>query len=346
MSGAPRSAAINGYGRIGRCVLRALYAGGHRSALAVLAVNDLAQPESMAYLTGRDTAHGRFPASVSYAGGDRMMVGGDPVRLLSEPAPERMPWRELGVDLVFECSGSCTDLAGLRRHLDAGAGKALLSSPGAPEVPVCVVGLNEELLGADVDLVSAGSCTSNAILPVIDVLDRVFGVEAGSITTLHAAMNDQPWTDRHHSALRLARAAGQSMIPVPTGLAQGIERVLPRLAGRFCSSAMRVPILNVSAIDLTVQLARPLTAAAANAALVEACAQRLGGVIGCTEEPLVSCDFGGDPRSGIVDLAETRVSGHLLRVLVWFDNEWAFSNRMVEIALRWLSAARSAAAPQ
>ena len=339
-----RRASINGYGRIGRCLLRALYARPRRPALSIVAVNDLAPVQSMVYLTERDSVHGRFPAPVRRDGDDAMAVAGDRLRLLSEPDAERLPWGALGVELVFECSGALSSADELRRHARAGAGKVLLSWPGTPEVPVFIAGLGESSPPADADIASAGSCTSNAILPVIDVLDRAFGVVSGVVTTLHAAMNDQPWTDRHHRQLRLARAAGHSMIPVPTALAQGVGRVLPHLAGRFVTSAVRVPVLNVSAMDMTLQLSRRPSADGANAALAEACAGRLSGLVGTVDEPLVSWDFVGDPRSGVVDVAETRTSGHLLRVLVWFDNEWAFANRMLELALRWLGADASESA--
>jgi erythrose-4-phosphate dehydrogenase len=329
--------AINGFGRIGRCVTRALVerqADGDALPLELVHVNELASLDTMAYLCRYDSTHGRFPGQV-VAGDDWLELNGRTVRVTHEPDATRLPWRAQSIDMVLECTGVIGDRAGARAHLEAGAARVLFSQPASPDVDATVVfGINHQLLHGSERIVSAASCTTNCIVPVIATLHRAFGVAHGVITTIHSAMNDQPVLDAyHHTDLRKTRAAARSIIPVDTALAAGIGRILPELAGRFEAQAMRVPTLNVSAMDLSVLLDSDVDAAAVNAAFAAAADDR---VLGYTEEPLASCDFIHDPRSGIVDASQTRVSGRrLVKVLTWFDNEWGFANRMLDVALHW-----------
>ena len=329
--------AINGYGRIGRSVLRALYESRLRSQLQVVAVNELADARTVLHLTRYDSTHGRFPGTLE--GDDRQLrVNGDAITLLRQPDISDLPWGELGIDIVLECSGAFSDRATAEQHLRQGAGRVLFSQPGEPDVDATVVyGVNHEALQGDHRIVSAASCTTNAIVPVIRALHQSVGIDSGTITTIHSAMNDQPVLDAyHHTDLRKTRAASQSIIPVDTGLARGVERVLPEMAGRFTAQALRVPTLNVSALDLTVLTCSDTDTGAINRALHDAAQSGFKGVLGYTEEPLASCDFNHDGRSSIVDSSQTRVSGkRLVKVLTWFDNEWAYANRMLDVAAYW-----------
>ncbi|MET0379666.1 MAG: glyceraldehyde 3-phosphate dehydrogenase NAD-binding domain-containing protein [Spongiibacteraceae bacterium] len=338
--------AINGYGRIGRSVLRALYEGAHKSRLQIVAINEPADLATVAHLTKYDTTHGRFPGTVSHethsAGdGQWLIVNGDRIAVSHSTGLTDLPWREHNVDVVLECYGGYTTPAELSGHLAAGAKKVLLSQPGAADIPAIVWGINHTRLQGYETIISAASCTTNCVVPVIKVLDDVFGIEYGITTTIHSAMNDQPVLDAyHHTDLRKTRAAFQSIIPVDTGLAAGISRVLPALGARFASHALRVPTINVSAMQLAVSL-RPnatgsgATVAAVNAALARAAAGELAGVLGYTDEPLASCDFNHDARSGIVDASQTRSAGNLINVLTWFDNEWGYANRMLDVVAYW-----------
>ncbi len=329
--------AINGYGRIGRSVLRALQESPHREALQVVAINELADGATVAHLTRYDSTHGRFPGAVELHG-DRLRIGGKEKLLLRQPSISELDWRAAGVDTVLECSGAFTDRQTAEGHLAAGAKRVLFSQPAQADVDATVVfGVNHEHLAADHTVVSAASCTTNGIVPVIAALDDAFGIESGTITTIHSAMNDQPVLDAyHHTDLRKTRAAGQSIIPVDTGLARGIERILPHLKDRFTAQALRVPTLNVSAMDLTVVVRADVTEAAVNKALQLAAHSRFDGVLGYTEEPLASCDFNRDSRSSIIDACQTRVSGQrLVKVLTWFDNEWGYANRMLDVVRCW-----------
>jgi erythrose-4-phosphate dehydrogenase len=330
--------AINGYGRIGRTLLRALQESPHRHALAVVAINEVADAATVAHLTRYDSTHGRFPGEVVLEG-DRLRIAGRDKRLTRHADIAALDWRQEGVDLVLECTGAFSDRATAEGHLHAGASRVLFSQPAEADVDATVVyGINHGDLRADMRVVSAASCTTNGIVPVIAALHDAFGIEFGTITTIHSAMNDQPVLDAYHNTdLRKTRAAGQSIIPVDTGLARGVERILPQLAGRFTAQALRVPTLNVSAMDLTVTLSRDVDDAAVNAALAAAAAQRFSGVLGYTEEPLASCDFNRDSRSSIIDACQTRVSGRrLVKVLTWFDNEWGYANRMLDVAAHWM----------
>ncbi len=329
--------AINGYGRIGRSILRALYESPLRQEMAIVAINELADAGTVLHLTRYDSTHGRFPLPLA---GDatQLRVDGDAIALLNHPNIDALPWKALGVDLVLECTGAFSDRATAEQHLRQGAGKVLFSQPAQADVDQTVVyGVNQRELSAAHRIASNASCTTNGILPVIKALDDAIGIEYGTITTIHSAMNDQPVLDAyHHTDLRKTRAASQSIIPVDTELARGIERILPDMAGRFTAQALRVPTLNVSALDLTVLTRQDTDVAAINRILREASQSRFDGVLGYTEELLASCDFNHDPRSSIVDASQTRVSGsRLVKVLTWFDNEWGYANRMLDVAHYW-----------
>ena len=329
--------AINGYGRIGRSILRALYESSHRDELSVVAVNELADARTVLHLTRYDSTHGRFPQALDGDAG-QMRVGGDAIALLRHPDINELPWAELGVDMVLECTGAFSDRATAGQHLQRGAGKVLFSQPAQSDVDQTVVyGVNQQELHSDHRIVSNASCTTNAIVPVIKALEEAVGIEAGTITTIHSAMNDQPVLDAyHHTDLRKTRAASQSIIPVDTELARGVERLLPEMAGRFTAQALRVPTLNVSALDLTIHTCRDTDEAEINRILREASQSRFDGVLGYTDELLASCDFNHDPRSSIVDASQTRASGkRLVKVLTWFDNEWGYANRMLDVARFW-----------
>ena len=329
--------AINGYGRIGRSVLRALYESEARNHVQVVAINEPADSKTIAHLTKYDSTHGRFNGTIS-ASEHSLTVNGDSIKILHNQALDQLPWGALEVDVVLECSGSFSDRESAEQHLVSGAKRVLFSQPAESSVDATIVyGVNQQRLTGDETIISAASCSTNCVVPVIKVLDEAFGIEGGVITTIHSAMNDQPVIDAyHHTDLRKTRAAMQSIIPVDTGLALGIDRLLPELTGRFQAQAMRVPTLNVSAIDLSVMLKNQVDTASVNAALLAATHGNLRGVLGYTEEPLASCDFNHDPRSGIVDASQTRVSQQtLVKVLIWFDNEWGYANRMLDTLLSW-----------
>ena len=329
--------AINGYGRIGRSVLRALYESGAREWVQVVAINEPADSKTMAHLTRYDSTHGRFPGTVNVSE-DSLTINGDDIAIVHEKDLSALPWGQHGVDVVLECSGTFTDRDTAEQHISSGAKRVLFSQPADPSVDATIVyGINHSILTGNETIVSSAACSTNCVVPVIKVLNDAFGVDGGVITTIHSAMNDQPVIDAyHHTDLRKTRAAMQSIIPVDTGLALGIDRILPELTGRFQAQAMRVPTVNVSAIDLSVMLNANVDTAAVNAALEAAANGPLDGVLGYTEEPLASCDFNHDPRSGIVDASQTRVSQQkLVKVLIWFDNEWGYANRMLDTLLSW-----------
>ena len=324
--------AINGYGRIGRCVLRAFYESTNYADLRIVAINDLADSTNLAHLTRYDSTHGRFLGTVT-AGDDYLDIDGDRIRVSSCADLQSLDWTD--VDLVMECSGTFTDRSQAEIHLARGAGKVLFSQPAESDVDNTVVwGVNHESLQAGQRILSNASCTTNCIVPVLDVLDRELGIASGVITTIHSAMNDQPVIDSyHHHDLRRTRSAMQSIIPVDTALAKGIERILPRLSGKLSAQAIRVPTVNVSAMDLTVVVEKETASAAINDMLRARAAELPENVLGTTDEPLASCDFNHDPRSAIVDLTQTRVAPRgLVKLLIWFDNEWAYANRMLDVA--------------
>lgn len=333
--------AINGYGRIGQSVLRAIYTSPLRQQFTTVAINELADIDTLTYLTRYDTTHGRFPLPVDNNGRE-LLIDGDAIRILREEDPERLPWRELDIDLLFECSGSFSDRATARRHLDSGAKRILLSHPANPDMDATVVfGVNDQQLRPEHRIVSNASCTTNCIVPVIHLLDTTLGIDHGLITTIHSAMNDQPVIDSYHNTnLRLTRSALHSIIPVDTGLSRGIQRILPHLAGRFQCLHLRVPTINVSVMDLSVNVRRGTTVEEINRIMREAAEGRLRGLLGYTQEPHASVDFNTDPHSGIIDATQTRVSGdRLVKLICWFDNEWGFANRMLEVGHAWLSLA-------
>ncbi|MGL5392287.1 MAG: erythrose-4-phosphate dehydrogenase [Shewanella sp.] len=331
--------AINGYGRIGRSILRALYESGKRQQIQIVAINELAKPEAIIHLTQYDTTHGRFGLKVKRHE-QQMLIGDDAITLLHEPDPAKLPWRQLDIDIVYEATGAILDRQSCEAHLRAGAKRVLVSHPSSADVDGTIVyGVNHELLRAEHTVVSNASCTTNCIVPVIDVLDKHFGVKSGAITTIHSAMNDQQVIDAYHDDLRRTRAAGQSIIPVDTKLARGIERILPHMKDKFEAISVRVPTINVTAIDLSVTLAKAVDIARVNQVLESAANGRFNGILGYTDEPLVSCDFNHDPRSSIVDGTQTRVSaGHLVKLLLWCDNEWGFANRMLDTSLAMVAA--------
>ena len=335
----PLRLAINGYGRIGRCFLRALFESPVTHNLQVVAINEPANLESMAYLTRYDSTHGRFPGQVEL-GENALRLNGRSIAVSHARQPEDVAWRDLGIDLVIESSGCYGRRAELTRFLAAGCPRLLLSHPGfsGNDVDATIVaGINQHSLNGNEQLVSAASCTTNAIVPVLDLLDREIGIEQVLLTTLHSVMNDQPLIDGyHHDDLRRTRSAMQSIIPVSTGLARGIERLLPQLSERVHAKAIRVPTLNVSAIDLTLTTSRDISVAEINALLAAAAHGPFVRLIAYSEAAHASIDFNHDAHSAIVDGSQTRSAGpRLLNLFVWFDNEWGFANRMLEVADHW-----------
>lgn len=331
--------AINGYGRIGQSVLRTIYSSPFRSKFSIIAINELADIETLTYLTRYDTTHGRFPYPLSYDK-DILKIGDDSIKILSKADPAELPWGDLGIDLLFECSGTFADRETAEIHLHSGAKKILLSHPATPAVDsIIVFGYNDSQLQADHKVVSSASCTTNCVVPILDILDREFGIVNGVTTTIHSAMNDQPVIDSYHQTnLRLTRSALHSIIPVDTGLAKGIDRLMPQLAGCFECLHVRVPTINVSAMDISVNVRKGATVEAINGAIREAAQGPLQGLVGYTEEPHASVDFNTDPRSSVFDGTQTRVCKEtLLKIFCWFDNEWGFANRMLDVSNKWLS---------
>jgi D-erythrose 4-phosphate dehydrogenase len=324
--------AINGYGRIGRTLLRALYERGEQE-IKVVAINELADAEGIAHLTRYDTTHGRFGAEVTLQG-ETLCVDDDQIVLLHQPDISQLPWDDLAIDIVCECSGSFNRREHAQMHLTAGAKKVLFSQPALTEEDVdatIIWGVNQHILQPHHQIISNGSCTTNCIVPVIKLLDDAFSIESGAITTIHSAMNDQPVIDAYHPDLRRTRAAGHSIIPVDTKLAAGVERILPKFAGRFEAIAVRVPTINVTAMDLSVTVHKKVTVRDVNQLLLRAARGEFVQILSYTDEPLVSADFNHDPHSSIVDGTQTRVSHHhLIKLLVWCDNEWGFANRMID----------------
>ena len=331
--------AINGYGRIGQSVLRAIYENGLQDQFQVVAINELSDLETVTYLTRYDTTHGRFPVSVEHDG-KQLLVDDDAIQILNESDAEDLPWAALDIDLLFECSGSFKSRALADLHIHSGAKRLLFSQPATDEVDATIVfGLNETLLKPEHQVVSAASCTTNCIIPVLDLIDKELGIVNGVTTTIHSAMNDQPVIDSYHQTdLRLTRSAMHSIVPVDTGLDKGIDRLLPHLAGKFQCLHVRVPTINVSMMDLSINVQKETTAADINKILQKASKQGpLKGLLGYTEEPHASVDFNRDSRSAVVDGTQTKVSeGRLIKLVCWFDNEWGFANRMLDVAQHWL----------
>ncbi|PAU66690.1 type I glyceraldehyde-3-phosphate dehydrogenase [Pseudomonas sp. PIC25] len=325
--------AINGYGRIGRALLRSLYERGLERSIHLEAINDLGDAPTLAHLTRFDSTFGRFSGRIAQEE-DNLEVNGQRIRLLREREPGNLPWGELGVDLVLECSGKFKKRPQAELHLDAGARRVLLSHPMESADLTVVYGVNHNQLGSQ-QIVSNASCTTNCLAPLAKVLHEAVGIRQGLMTTVHAYTNDQNLLDRPHHDLYRARAATQSMIPTSTGAAKTIGLVLPELSGRLDGLAVRVPTPNVSLLDLTFTAERPASVEAINDALREGAQRMPAGVMECNELPLVSSDFNGYPVSCVADLSHTRVQGDLVKVLAWYDNEWGFANRMLDVALAW-----------
>ena len=331
---------INGYGRIGRNVLRALYESGRTGELQVVAINDLGDAATNAHLTRYDTAHGKFPGTVA-VDGDSMVVNGDRIKVLAQRDPSKLPWGELGVDFVLECTGLFTSKAKAAAHLAGGAKKVVISAPGGDDVDATVVyGVNHDVLRASHTVISNASCTTNCLAPVAKVLHEHIGIVGGLMTTIHAYTNDQVLTDVYHSDLRRARSATMSMIPTKTGAAAAVGLVLPALKGKFDGFAVRVPTINVSLVDLTFTAARATTVAEIDGLMKAAAASGpLKGVLAYTDAPLVSIDYNHDAHSSTYDATMTKVTGGtLVKVCAWYDNEWGFSNRMLDTTLAWSKA--------
>ena len=331
--------AINGYGRIGRCILRALYEGPHRGAMRIAAINDLGDTNTNAHLTRYDTAHGRFGAGVA-VDGDALVVDGDRIRVLAERSPAQLPWAELGVDAVLECTGLFRTRDKAQAHLEAGARRVVISAPAGRDVDATVVyGVNHDVLRAHHTLVSNASCTTNCLAPLAKVLHEAVGIEQGIMNTVHSYTNDQVLTDVYHKDLRRARSATQSMIPTKTGAAAAVGLVLPELDGRLDGFSVRVPTINVSLVDLTFRASRATTAEEIDAAMQAAADGELQGVLAVNDEPLVSADFNHCPYSSVYDSSMTKVlGGDLVKVCSWYDNEWGFANRMLDTTRALLNA--------
>jgi glyceraldehyde 3-phosphate dehydrogenase len=332
----PIKVGINGYGRIGRNVLRALYEANRQKDIQIVAVNDLGDAETNAHLTRYDTVHGPFRGEVK-VDGDSMVVNGDRIRVLAERDPAKLPWGQLGVEFVFECTGLFTSKAKAGLHLTGGAKKVVISAPGEKDVDATIVyGVNDKVLKASHTVISNASCTTNCLAPLAKVLHEKIGIVAGVMTTIHSYTNDQVLTDVFHKDLRRARSATQSQIPTKTGAAAAVGLVLPELNGKLDGFAVRVPTINVSLVDLSFAAKRATSVEAINAAMKEAANGPMKGILAYTDGPLVSIDFNHDPHSSIYDATMTKViDGTMVKVCAWYDNEWGFSNRMLDTTVAW-----------
>jgi len=332
--------AINGYGRIGRNVLRALYEGKRRDELQIVALNDLGDVNTNAHLTRYDSAHGLFPFDVQ-AGNGELIVDGDRIKVCAERDPAKLPWKELGVDIVLESTGLFASKKKSSAHLAAGAGKVIISAPAGTGVDATIVyGVNHHILKSADQIISNASCTTNCLAPIAKVLHDTVGIEHGLMTTIHAYTNDQVLTDVYHSDLRRARSATQSMIPTKTGAAATVGLVLPELDGRLDGFSMRVPTINVSVVDLTFRAGRETTTEEIDQAMRAASEGELKGILAYCDQPLVSIDFNHNPASAIYDASLTKIlGGRLVKVCAWYDNEWGFSNRMLDTTLAFANAA-------
>ncbi|PWG61284.1 type I glyceraldehyde-3-phosphate dehydrogenase [Sediminicurvatus halobius] len=330
---------INGYGRIGRNVLRALYESGRSDEIRVVAINDLGDAETNAHLTRFDTAHGRFPGTVEVSDGN-LVVNGDAIRVLAERDPAKLPWGDLGVDVVLECTGLFASKEKASAHLQGGAKKVIISAPAGKEVDASVVyGVNHHVLRPEHQVISNASCTTNCLAPIVKPLHERIGLEQGLMTTVHAYTNDQVLTDVYHKDLRRARSATMSQIPTKTGAAAMVGLVMPELDGRLDGYAIRIPTINVSIVDLTFTAARETSVKEVNSILREAAEGELKGVLAYNEAPLVSVDFNHDPHSSIFDATLTKVGGgRLVKACAWYDNEWGFSNRMLDTTVALMNA--------
>jgi glyceraldehyde 3-phosphate dehydrogenase len=327
---------INGYGRIGRNVLRALYEGRRTNEVQIIALNDLCDPKANAHLTRHDTVHGRFAGEVK-VDGDYMVVNGDRIRVFAERDPGKLPWGEVGVEYVLECTGLFTSKAKAGAHLKGGAKKVVISAPGGDDVDATIVyGVNHHVLKSSHSVISNASCTTNCLAPVAKVMHDTVGIAAGIMTTIHAYTNDQVLTDVYHPDLRRARSATMSQIPTKTGAAAAVGLVLPELKGKLDGFSVRVPTINVSLVDLTFSAKRATTVEEVNKTLQQAAAGTLKGILAYNDAPLVSVDFNHDAHSAVFDATLTKViDGTLVKVCAWYDNEWGFSNRMIDTTLAW-----------
>jgi len=331
--------AINGYGRIGRNILRAHYEGGKKHDIQIVAINDLGDAKINAHLTKYDTAHGKFPGEVA-VDGDFLVVNGDKIKVCAQRNPAELPWKEMGVDIVLECTGLFTSKAKAGAHLSAGAKKVIISAPGDKDVDATVVyGVNHHTLKAAHTVISNASCTTNCLAPMVKALNDRIGVVNGLMTTIHAYTNDQVLTDVYHTDLRRARSATMSMIPTKTGAAAAVGLVLPELNGKLDGFAIRVPTINVSLVDLAFVAKRPTTVEEVNNAVKQASESDLKGILEYNKDPLVSVDFNHNPASSVFDSTLTKVSdGTLVKACSWYDNEWGFSNRMLDVTVALMNA--------
>lgn len=329
--------AINGYGRIGRNVLRALYESGKREQIQIVGINDLGDAHLNAHLTKYDSVHGVFNGTVKYEG-DFMYVNGDAIRITAERDPAKLPWGELNVDVVYECTGIFTSKEKAGLHLAAGAKKVIISAPGTDVDATVVFGVNNSVLKATDTIISNASCTTNCLAPVAKVLNDNFTIIQGSMTTIHSYTNDQVLSDVFHKDIYRARSATQSMIPTTTGAAKAVGLVLPELNGKLDGISIRVPTINVSLVDLNVLVEKDVSVAAINAAMKKASETEMPGVLAYVDEPLVSIDFNHNPHSSNYDSLQTKVYGKWVKILAWYDNEWGFSNRMLDNTLALMSA--------
>ncbi|MDQ8039542.1 MAG: type I glyceraldehyde-3-phosphate dehydrogenase [Rickettsiella sp.] len=331
--------AINGYGRIGRNIVRALFESPEKHNIEIIAINDLGDININAYLTRHDTTHGKFSGTVIIEN-DHLVINGHKIKMLSERDPEKLPWKSLNIDVVHECTGFFTSREKATKHINAGAKKVIISAPAGKDVDATIVyGVNHTTLKATDIIISNASCTTNCLAPLVKPLHEKLGIVQGLMTTIHAYTNDQVLLDTHHSDMRRARSATQSMIPTKTGAASAVGLVLPELAGRLDGLAIRVPTINVSLVDLSFQAVRKTTIDEVNKILKEASEEKaLKGLLNYSEEPLVSIDFNHNSASSTVDATQTRVIGDFIKVLAWYDNEWGFSNRMLDVTTALMNA--------
>jgi glyceraldehyde 3-phosphate dehydrogenase len=330
--------AINGYGRIGRNILRALYEGKRSNEFKIVAINDLGDAKTNAHLTKYDTVHGKFQGDILVGEDGNLVINGDEIQVLAERNPENLPWAKLDVDIVLECTGLFASKQKASAHLRAGAKKVIISAPGGTDVDATIVyGVNHATLKSSDTIISNASCTTNCLAPLVKPLHEKLGLVSGLMTTIHAYTNDQVLTDVYHEDLRRARSATQSMIPAKTGAAAAIGLVMPELTGKLDGFAMRVPTINVSIVDLSFIAARETTVKEVNDILMQASEGTLKNILAYNTEPLVSIDFNHNPASAIFDSTQTKVIGNLVKVLAWYDNEWGFSNRMLDTAKAFMT---------
>lgn len=335
--------AINGYGRIGRNILRAHYESKLHPDIQIVAINDLGDVSTNAHLTRYDSTHKKFPGEVLISGNE-MIVNGDKIRVVAERDPRKLPWKELNIDIVFECTGLFTTKEKASQHIEAGAKKVIISAPATGVDATIVFGVNDQVLKASDTVISNASCTTNCLATVVKPLHENIGLVCGLMNTVHAYTNDQSLLDVHHSDLRRARAATQSIIPTKTGAAAAVGLVLPDLNGKLDGFAVRVPTINVSVVDLTFEAKRNTSVDEVNEIVKKAAMGSLKGILAFNDEPLVSIDFNHNPASAIFDSVGTKVIGNLVKILAWYDNEWGFSNRMLDVAVAWMSVSAQSAA--